>query len=169
MRKDRDGGGLIVILHNIRSSYNVGSIFRTADAMGASKIYLGGYTPNPGKDSKVRKTALGAEGFVPWETVWHTHKLIDSLKQQGVSIVALEQSEKSISLEKFMPTFPMALLLGNEVKGLSKKMLEKVDEVVEIPMAGKKESMNVAVVFGIAAFQVKLKAESYKVKRKERE
>ena len=150
----RGKGAFYVILHNIRSSYNVGSIFRSSDALGISKVYLGGYTPNPEKDRAVCKTALGAEQYVPWETVWHTHKLITRLAQQGVTIVALEQSRKSVDLKDYMPTFPMALLIGNEVKGLSSAMLAHADRIVEIPMSGKKESLNVSVAFGIAAYHI---------------
>ena len=156
--KRKHAGGesaFYVILHNIRSSYNVGSIFRSSDALGINRVYLGGYTPNPGKDRAVCKTALGAEQYVPWETVWHTHKLITKLARQGVAIVALEQSRKSVDLKDYMPTFPMALLVGNEVKGLSNAMLACVDQIVEIPMSGKKESLNVSVAFGIAAYSIR--------------
>lgn len=146
-----------VIVHNIRSSYNVGSIFRCSDAFGVDKIFLGGYSPNPDKNKSVCKTALGGENFVPWEAVWHTHKLIAKLAQKGVKIVALEQAPQSTSLDDFMPSFPMALLVGNEVKGLSEKMLSHVDQVVEIPMMGEKESLNVSVAFGIAAYCISLK------------
>lgn len=146
---------LCVILHNIRSSYNVGSILRSSDALGISKVYLGGYTPNPEKDQSVCKTALGAEKYVPWETVWHTHKLITKLAQQGVTIVALEQSKKSVDLKDYMPMFPMALLVGNEIRGLSGAMLTHADRIIEIPMSGKKESLNVSVAFGIAAYDIK--------------
>jgi 23S rRNA (guanosine2251-2'-O)-methyltransferase len=150
-RREKD---FFVILHNIRSCYNVGSVFRTSDAFGVSKIFLGGYTPNPAKDKSVAKTALGAEKFVPWEAVWHTHKIIEHLQTQGIKVFALEQAEKSVDLNEFMPMFPMALLLGNEVKGLSSKILEKVDGVVEISMLGKKESLNVSVSFGVAAYKI---------------
>ncbi len=154
----RGKGAFCVILHNIRSSYNVGSVFRSSDALGINRVYLGGYTPNPGKDRAIRKTALGAEQYVPWEAVWHTHKLITKLIRQGVTIVALEQSRKSVDLEEYMPMFPMALLIGNEVKGLSSAMLAYTDNIVEIPMSGKKESLNVSVAFGIAAYEIKVKS-----------
>ena len=150
----RTPGRLFVILHNIRSNYNVGSVFRTSDALGVSKVYLGGYTPNPNKDRKISKTALGSEKYVPWETVWHTHKLIEQLSLKGVRIVALEQDSSSVDLDVFMPSFPMALLLGNEVKGLSSSILSRCDDIVEIPMHGKKESLNVSVAFGIAGYEI---------------
>ncbi|MEA2006867.1 MAG: TrmH family RNA methyltransferase [Patescibacteria group bacterium] len=157
MEEEKKERKFFVIVHNIRSSYNVGSVFRSSDALGVDKIFLGGYSPNPGKNKAVCKTALGSEEYVPWEAVWHTHKLIEDLAGQGVKTVALEQSNSSVGLDDFMPSFPMALLLGNEVKGLSKKMLEYVDQVVEIPMLGKKESLNVSVAFGIATHQILLK------------
>ena len=159
MKRKHTGGGnfFCVILHNIRSSYNVGSIFRSSDALGISKVYLGGYTPNPEKDQSICKTALGAEKYVPWETVWHTQKLITKLAQQGFTIVALEQSRKSVDLKDYMPTFPMALLVGNEVRGLSPSMLAHADHIVEISMSGKKESLNVSVAFGIAGYIISSK------------
>lgn len=145
---------LVVISHNIRSCYNVGSIFRTADALGIEKVYLGGYTPRPDQHSSISKTALGAEKFVKWEANWHTHLIIKKLKEEGFKIVALEQTNRSVDIGKYKPTFPLALLLGNEVKGLSKSILAKVDDVVEIPMLGEKESLNVSVAFGIASFRM---------------
>ncbi len=147
------------ILHNIRSSYNVGAIFRTADAVGIEKIYLTGYTPNPAKDKKIEKTALGAEKYVSWETYKNISYLIRKLKKARFKIIALEQSEKSIPYYKFKPKFNIALILGNEVRGLNKKILEKCDYILEIPMFGKKESLNVAVAFGIVAYDLKLKIE----------
>lgn len=158
--KIKKKGDFFVILHNIRSCHNVGSVFRTGDAFGVGKIFLGGYTPNPAKDKAIAKTALGAEEFVPWEAVWHTHKLIEKLQSRGVKVFALEQSAESVQLSEFMPMFPMALLLGNEVKGLSAKILEKVDGVVEIPMLGKKESLNVSVAFGVAGYAISSKSKS---------
>jgi tRNA G18 (ribose-2'-O)-methylase SpoU len=143
-----------VILHNIRSCYNVGSIFRTADAFGVDRLFLGGYTPNPKKNSAICKTSLGAEKNVDWEAIWHTHKLIERLKQEKVKVIALEQTVGSNKLNNFKPKSPCALVVGNEVKGLSKVILSRVDEVVEIPMLGQKESLNVAVAFGIAAYQI---------------
>ncbi len=150
------GDDFYVILHNIRSCYNVGSVFRTSDAFRIDKIILGGYTPDPEKNKSIKKTALGADDFVTWEKVWQTHKIIKDLKGRGFKIVALEQAEKSKKLSNFKPKFPLALILGNEVKGLSEKILEKVDEVIEIPMGGEKESLNVSVAFGIAAWNIKM-------------
>jgi 23S rRNA (guanosine2251-2'-O)-methyltransferase len=152
---------LRVILHNIRSAYNVGSIFRTADAVGVEKIYLTGYTPNPSKDKKIEKTALGAEKYVSWKSYRNLNYLLKKLKKEKFKIVALEQSEKSIPYYKFKPQFDLVLILGNEVRGLNKKILEKCDYILEIPMFGKKESLNVAVSFGIVAYYLRLKIENF--------
>lgn len=143
-----------VVLHNIRSCYNVGSIFRTSDALGVDKIFLGGYTPNPKSNSAIQKTALGAQDMISWEAHWQTHHILKKLKKQGISIIALELTEESIDLEDFEPNFPFALLLGNEVKGLSSAILKYADYVVQIPMLGGKESMNVSVSFGIAMYSM---------------
>ena len=141
-----------VIVHNIRSAYNVGSIFRTADAFGVDKIFLTGYTPSPDFHKKVLKTALGAEKMVEWEKCWHIHKVINNLKKQKVKIYALEQNFRSNGIDNFLAKSSVALILGNEVRGLSSKVLEMADEIIEIPMFGKKESLNVSVAFGVAGY-----------------
>jgi len=148
---------IYLVLHNIRSCYNVGSIFRTADAAGVSKIYLCGYTPAPDKDAKISKTALGAEKFVPWEKHKQIWRLLKRLKTDGFRLMALEQNPKSKNIFSFkISKFPnIALIVGHERKGLSKKILECVDDIVEIPMFGKKESLNVAVAVGITLYQFK--------------
>lgn len=142
-----------LILHNIRSAYNVGSIFRTADAADASKIYIGGYTPAP-DNPKVAKTSLGAEKSVAWEKVFNTWKAIEELKSKGVSVVGLEQSALSKDYSKFKPKFPLAIVVGNEVKGLSPDILKRCDSVWHIPMRGKKESLNVSVATGIFVYRM---------------
>lgn len=146
-----------VILHNIRSSFNVGSIFRTADAVGVQKIFLTGYTPTPDKNEKIKKTALGAENFVKWEKYQDISYLLKKLKKEKYYLIAVEQAKNSIPFYRFKPKFPLVLILGNEVRGLDKRILKKVDKIVEIPMFGKKESLNVAVAFGIIAYWVKIK------------
>lgn len=143
----------IVIAHNIRSLYNVGSIFRACDAAGIDKLYLGGYTGGP-DDSQIKKTALGAQSTVAWEKFWQTYRLIDILKKQGYQIVALEKTNKSIHYLKYKPKFPIALILGNEKRGVSDKILIKCDKIVHLPMKGKKESLNVSVAFGIMAYKL---------------
>ena len=152
---------LVVLLHNIRSLYNVGSVFRTADAAGVSKIYLCGITPAPvdilGKPrQKLAKVSLGAENYVPWEKQKNISRTIETLKNAGYKILALEQSRKSIkyhesSVKKYKK---IALIIGNEVKGLPPAILKKCDKILEIPMRGSKESLNVSVAFGIAVFEL---------------
>lgn len=149
-----------LIAHNIRSLYNVGSFFRTADAFGVEKIFLTGYTGTP-KNPRLGKTALGAEKIVPWEYNKRLKTVLDKLKRKKVSIIALENNVAgTIPLNQFKPEFPLALLLGEEVSGIKKTHLDSCDKIVEIPMRGKKESLNVAVAFGIAAYYVKLKPKS---------
>lgn len=142
-----------IVCHNIRSRENVGSIFRTSDAFGVSKIYLTGYTPTPPHE-KISKTALGAEKSVLWEKRKSVSALVEELKNKNIKIIALEQASRSVLLKKLKLRFPTALVLGNEVKGLSRSVLQSADAVVEIPMVGKKESLNVAVAFGIAAYHI---------------
>ncbi len=146
---------IYIVLDNIRSRENVGSIFRTADAAGVSKIYLCGITPTPPHE-KISKTALGAETWVPWEYCKETWRLLAKLKKEGINIVALEQTKESVNLFKFKTKFLAALVLGNEVKGLSPKILKYCDKKISIPMYGKKESLNVSVAAGVALYELKL-------------
>lgn len=147
-----------VILHNARSVHNVGSIFRTADAAGVKKIYLCGITPTPldrfGKWRKdFTKVSLGAERFVEWEKRQTTSRLIDELKDEGFKIFAVEQSKKSVPYYNLKPiTHKLVLVLGSEVKGLPSSILKRADKILEIPMRGEKESLNVAVAFGIVIY-----------------
>lgn len=157
---------IYLVLHNIRSAHNVGSIFRTADAAGVRKMYLCGYTPTPlsekeillcqgfGGREKISRTALGAEKYVPWEQHKQIRRLLEKLKKEGISIVALEQAQGANDYRKFQPHFPMALVFGNEVGGLSKEILKYADKVIHIPMHGKKESLNVSVATGVALFKI---------------
>jgi tRNA G18 (ribose-2'-O)-methylase SpoU len=146
-----------LILDNIRSVYNVGSIFRTADAAGVSKIYLVGVTPTPtdrfGRERKdLAKVALGAEKTISWEHVEDVLEVIERLKKERVHIVAVEQSPNSVSLYDFKPAEKVVYVFGSETEGLSADVLEACDEVVEIPMQGEKESLNVSVVAGVILF-----------------
>lgn len=150
---------LAVILHDIRSVHNVGSVFRTADAAGATKIYLCGITPAPFDRLKTlrpdfTKVALGAHEYVAWESAKSTVAVIKALKKEGYAIFAIEQSKRSVPYYKVSLTREVraALVLGNEVTGLPPAILRLADKILEIPMAGKKESLNVAVAFGIVAF-----------------
>lgn len=154
---------MIAILDNVRSVHNAGSIFRTADAAGIEKIYLCGVTPAPlDRFGKVRgqfaKVSLGAEKTVQWEQCASTARLIARLKKEGFVICALEQSPKSILYNQFTRRVPfkkIALLVGGEVKGIAPALLNRADYILEIPMRGKKESLNVGVAFGIAAFALR--------------
>lgn len=150
---------IVVVLDNIRSTHNVGSIFRTGDAAGVSKIYLVGTTPTPvdrfnrpRKD--VAKTALGAEKTVAWEYVKTIGSLLKNLKKEGFYIVAVEQAENSIDYKKVKTGDKIAIIMGNEVDGVDKKVLDQCDCVAEIPMKGGKESLNVSVATGIALFRI---------------
>lgn len=150
-----------LILHNIRSNHNVGSIFRTADAVGVSKIYLVGITPSPidrfGREvQEISKTALGAEKTISFESVKNFKTLVARLKKEGFKIIAIEQSEHSVDYKKVKNKKgeKVVFVLGPEVDGLTKKELELCDMVAEIPMKGGKESLNVSVATGVALFRM---------------
>ena len=149
----------ILILDNIRSTHNVGSIFRTADAAGITKIYLSGYTPAPidrfGRKRKdVAKSALGAEETVEWESVKDTKEIVTKLKEEGFQIISLEQSDNSTDYKKVDVKEKVTVVLGNEVEGVSKDVLDLSDFVAEIPMEGEKESLNVSVATGVLLFRL---------------
>ncbi|MFA5871717.1 MAG: RNA methyltransferase [Parcubacteria group bacterium] len=149
----KNNAEVAVICHNIRSAYNIGSIFRTADGAGVKKIFLTGYSPTP-PHSGIIKSALGAELTVKWEKALKITPLIVRLKKDGYEVVAIEQNERSEPLDQFRLRRKTCLVLGNEVRGLSKKIFSKCDRILEIPMRGKKESLNVSVAFGIAAYSI---------------
>lgn len=142
-----------VICDNIRSLENIGSIFRTSDALGVAKIYLCGISGKP-PHHKISKTALGAEETIPWEYTRQTGRLIDKLKKSKINVIALEQDKKAILYTKFEPKFPLALIIGNEVKGVSRAILKKCNKIIYLPMAGKKGSLNVSVSFGVAGYYI---------------
>jgi tRNA G18 (ribose-2'-O)-methylase SpoU len=149
----------VLILPDIRSAINIGAIFRTADAVGISKIYLTGWTPIPtdkfGRIQKdIAKSALGAETWVPWEYKKTLIPLIDNLKKEGYKIIAIEQDEKAIDYRKVKKSNKTAIIMGPEVLGLDKKILNKCDIIAQIPMHGKKESLNVSVACGVALFRI---------------
>ena len=165
---------MVVVLHNIRSLHNVGSIFRTSDAAGVEKLYLCGITPSPldrlgAVRSDIIKTALGAEKTVAWEKVASTSRLIDRLKKDGFKILALEQAPNSVPYYEYGDgsrvvarddrgeenDSRIALILGAEVEGIQKTILQKADTIIEIPMSGTKESLNVSVAFGIVVFRLR--------------
>ncbi len=148
----------ILILNDIRSVSNVGAMFRTSDAAGVDKIYLCGITPAPldrfGRKRKdLAKSALGAEEFIAWEQVKTISSLITKLKKRNFQIIAIEQDEKSIDYKKVKLKEKNAFIFGAEVTGISKNILKKCDIIAEIPMKGKKESLNVSVALGVALFR----------------
>jgi len=146
-----------IILHNIRSRHNVGAIFRTADGAGVSKIFLTGYTPAPidrfGREViEIKKTSLGASAMVAWERADFALSIIRSLQKNDFSIVAVEQAPDSISLYDFSEPEKTVYVFGNEITGIESEVLEICDSIIEIPMLGQKESLNVAVTAGIVLF-----------------
>ncbi len=147
----------VVILHNIRSVENVGAMFRTADAAGIAKIYLTGYTPAPldrfGRKRKdMAKSALGAEEYVKWESKKSLPALLHSLRQEKYFIIAVEQAPNSVDYRKIKLKNKNVFIMGAEVTGIPKNILNKCDVIAEIPMRGKKESLNVSVAFGVVIF-----------------
>lgn len=156
---------IIVIAHNIRSTHNVGSIFRTCEGFGIAKIILSGYTPCPKLENdsrlphianklhnQIHKTALGAEEMVPFE--YHEVPNLEALKHEGYTIVGLEQNDQSVMLPDYKIPGKVALLLGEEVHGLASELLNACDDLIEIPMHGRKESFNVSVATGIALYHL---------------
>ncbi len=145
---------LTVVIHNVRSLYNVGSIFRTADGAGVEKVWICGYTGKP-PNNQISKTALGAEESVPWGYREDVISLIKELKEAGYKIVLLEQMKESVLYQDFKPQSKVCLVLGNEIEGISEDLLSLCDIPIEIEMAGLKNSLNVAVAFGIVAYHIK--------------
>jgi len=148
---------IALLLHNVRSAHNVGSIFRTADAAGVSAVYLTGYTPRPldrfGRSQKeIAKTALGAEKFLAWEYAKTPDVLLKKLRADGFRVIGVEQDTRSRDYQSLKPRGKTVFVFGNEVRGLSPALRDACDELVEIPMRGKKESLNVAVAAGIILF-----------------
>lgn len=164
---------IAILLHNIRSAHNAGSIFRTAEAAGAERIYLSGHTPSPtdrfGRVQKdIAKTALGAEKMLPWERAVSPYRTIARLKSEGWKIVGVEQDKRAIDYRKYKTRKPALFIFGNEVRGISPALRAKCDTLIEIPMHGSmvqqarhprhtrrgKESLNVSVAAGIILFSV---------------
>lgn len=148
-----------ILLHDIRSVHNVGSIFRIADCAGIEKIFLSGVTPAPlDRFNQARKdmakVALGAEKAVPWEYSRTFTPVIKQHKEKGFHIIALEQSDASIDYKSIVIDRPTLIILGNEPKGISSALLRHADTIAEIPMKGEKESLNVSVAAGIFLFRI---------------
>ena len=145
---------LTVLVENVRSLYNVGSIFRTSDGVRLQHLLLTGYTPTPPR-KEIEKTALGATESVPWSYSRDPIACLKALKSEGIRICCLEQTDKSIPyFEIHKSDFPLCLVLGNEVSGVSRSLIEQCDLAIEIPMFGRKHSLNVAVAYGIAVFHL---------------
>jgi len=146
-----------IILHDIRSNYNVGAIFRTCDGAGVGKVYLTGFTPAPidrfGRVvPEIHKTALGAESYIPWKSHEDILVLIKELQAAGVKVVAVEQANDSVLLDDFVVPTEVAYIMGSETEGLPAAVLTAVDTVLELPMLGEKESLNVSVTAGIVLY-----------------
>ncbi len=146
---------IIVILDNIRSLNNIGSVFRTSDAFLIEKIYLCGITAKP-PHKDIHKTALGATDSVDWRYVEDTLELIKDLQQQGVKTIAIEQADKSVMLQDFTPkkNTKYAIIMGNEVQGVRQEVVSKADYVVEIPQYGTKHSLNISVTTGVVLWDL---------------
>jgi tRNA G18 (ribose-2'-O)-methylase SpoU len=155
-KQNADRFPLFTLLDNIRSLYNVGAIFRTADAVRLSKLYLTGITASPPR-KEIDKTALGAVNTVPWEYQSDALILIQELKQTGIRIVVLEHTSDSQPYNEFQPTYPLCLVVGNEVFGVQEKLVELADAAIEIPMYGSKQSLNVSIAYGIVIYQLLFK------------
>jgi tRNA G18 (ribose-2'-O)-methylase SpoU len=153
---------IAAILHNIRSAHNVGSMFRTADAAGITRLYLCGITPSPadmlGSAMKAfEKTALGAEKTVPWKKYARTADCIRALREEGYAVYAAEIAPSAIPYDvafKSITSSKIAFVVGHETEGISKALCARCDGTVIIPMRGKKESLNVSVAFGVLAFEI---------------
>jgi len=141
-----------LILDNIRSMYNVGAIFRTADAAGIKKLYLCGITATPPR-KEIEKTALKTIDFVPWEYYESTSDLILNLQKKNIKVIALEQTHESQNYHTFSYTKPLAIVIGHETEGISQDVLDLCDSAIEIPMNGIANSLNVATAAGIILFK----------------
>ena len=159
---------IVVIADNLRSTFNVGSLLRTAEGLAVSKVYLCGYTPYPKSkhdqrlpyisekiDKQIHKTALGAERLISVEHEDKIENVLNKLKDDSYTVLALEQSNKSIMLNEYVPTEKIAIVLGNEVDGIQESTLKLCDGVLEIPMLGSKESYNVIQAAAMALFHIR--------------
>lgn len=160
---------LVVIAHNLRSAHNVGSLLRTADGLGVGKVWLTGYSPYPQRetsretdsrlphlaakiDKQISKTALGAEKLPIWDYTTDVFALIETLRSSGYAIAALEQAQHSIKLPVYKPPQKLAMVVGREVEGIEPEVLAACEQILEIPMKGRKESLNVVQAAAIAMY-----------------
>lgn len=157
---------IVLIAHNLRSCENVGSLLRTADGLGIKSVYLTGYTPYPKQnndnrlpylslkiDKRIKKSSLGAENFVDWHHNDQIEPILVELKKKNFKIIALEQTSNAIELSKYKPNDNIAIIIGREVEGIEKDILKKADDVIFIPMFGKKESFNVTQAAAMAIYR----------------
>jgi len=145
---------IVVILENVRSAYNVGSVFRTADAFLLQAIYICGYTAHP-PHKEIKKTALGAEDTVDWKYFKNIQEAIDEIKRQGFKIYAVEQAENSLKLQAAsFPQEKIAVIFGNEVTGVEQTTIEQTDGCIEIPQLGMKHSLNIATAAGVVLWEL---------------
>jgi tRNA G18 (ribose-2'-O)-methylase SpoU len=158
---------VVLIAHDIRSAHNIGSLMRTAEGLGINKMIISGYSPYPlikndarlphlakKISDRIHKTSLGAEANLDWEYKQDINPVISELKSQGYVVAALEQAAESKNLAAYKPGTKTALIVGNEISGVSKAILDQCDEILEIPMAGKKESFNVAAAAAMALYHI---------------
>jgi len=156
---------IALVIHNVRSAANVGSMLRTADGAGVSQVWLSGYTPSPAApdcryptvaEKALAKTALGAEWSVSWHRCQSIGTVLERLRAEGYCLVALEQSDGSVSAEEAgRMGDAIAIVAGNEVRGIDRRVLERCDAIIELPMYGRKHSLNVAVAAGIALYAIR--------------
>lgn len=160
---------IVLIVHNVRSAVNVGSLIRTAEGLGIKKVILSGYSPYPASDkdnrlphiarkvnARIIKSALGAEKTVDWEHIESLDSVLKTLKNDGYVIAALEQSAGAVPLNTYLAPHKIVLLVGNEISGLDKKIVKKAGVVLEIPMRGHKESFNVSVAAAMALYHLSI-------------
>ena len=145
---------LTVVVDNVRSLYNVGSIFRTSDGAMIQELILTGYTPTPPR-KEIEKTALGATKSVPWSYIKDPLEAVSTLARRGLKTCCLEITDRSVPYHAVLPTdFPLCLVIGNEITGISREVVAQCDQALEIPMYGLKHSLNVAVAYGVAVFEL---------------
>ena len=150
-----------ILVENIRSVHNVGSIFRSADGFGAEKIYLSGYTAHPPRED-LHKTALGAEDAVPWEYFENPLDAAAVIKKKGIPLILIEQTKQSKSMYEIEWEFPVCFIVGNEVSGVSEELSSMADIHVELPMRGVKQSLNVSVAVGVVGYEFSRYYNQYK-------
>lgn len=151
--KSRKHQPIYLVLDEVIDTYNIGSLFRLADAIGATKVFLCGNMEYP-PSSRVHRAAIGTEEWVPWEKKETTMQAIEELKGKRVSIIAVEQDERSVSYKDLKPNFPVAIVVGNETNGVKKEILDMADVIVELPMLGVNKSFNVWGSAAVIAYKI---------------